>query len=57
MSDEKESVCKLCGKPKAEWQVFCGATCSVAWEMGIRTREAYEDFLKERDEHTTRESG
>lgn len=37
--------CKLCGKVKASWQVFCGATCSVAWEMGVRSPEGLATFM------------
>jgi hypothetical protein len=30
--------CKLCNKPCLNWQVYCGAACCAAWEMGIRSR-------------------
>ena len=30
------TFCKLCKKPKAGFQVFCGAVCSTEWEMGKR---------------------
>lgn len=29
-------VCKRCGRSKQPFQVFCGAGCSVLWEMGDR---------------------
>lgn len=31
--------CKLCGKPRYKWQVFCGAACSARWEAGERPAE------------------
>ena len=33
------TACKLCGAPKRDWQVFCGAACCVAWESGVRTKD------------------
>ena len=32
----KPPGCKRCGKPKLEWQAFCGAACSARWEGGDR---------------------
>ncbi len=32
----KQPTCKRCGKPRREWQVFCGAGCSARWESGDR---------------------
>lgn len=31
-----EPACKLCGKPKRSWQLFCGAKCCARWESGER---------------------
>lgn len=39
--------CRLCGEPKEDWQVYCGAACCVAWEMGIRTKEELKRVLGE----------
>lgn len=36
LTRKDEPVCKLCGKPRKVFQVFCGAACSAAWEMGQR---------------------
>lgn len=30
--------CKLCGKPRLSWQVFCGAACCARYEAGERAR-------------------
>lgn len=32
------SVCALCGKPKREWQIYCGAACSARAEAGKASR-------------------
>lgn len=32
----RPTFCKLCGKKKLSFQVFCGAACSVEWESGKR---------------------
>lgn len=32
--------CKLCGKERQPWQVFCGAACCARWEAGERPTEA-----------------
>lgn len=45
MAEAAEGVCKLCGGPKESWQLFCGASCSAAWGMGVRTREELAAFL------------
>jgi len=29
-------TCKRCGKPRLDWQVFCGAACSAQWDAGDR---------------------
>lgn len=33
---EEKRGCKRCGKPRLDWQVFCGAACSAQWEAGGR---------------------
>jgi len=36
-ADERAAKgCKRCGKPKRDFQVFCGAACSAQWEAGDR---------------------
>lgn len=32
--DREAPTCKRCGKPRLDWQVFCGAACSALWEGG-----------------------
>ena len=33
---KKGGTCRLCGKPKLAFQVYCGAACSARWEAGER---------------------
>jgi hypothetical protein len=35
-------TCKLCGKPRLEWQVYCGAACCARWERGERPKDVQE---------------
>ena len=28
--------CRLCGKGRADWQIFCSASCNSQWERGER---------------------
>lgn len=30
------TFCERCGKPKLDWQRFCGSHCSHLWESGDR---------------------
>lgn len=41
--------CKVCGKPRLEWQVFCGAACSERWEAGERCWRERERDAGDRD--------
>lgn len=48
-------TCKLCGKPRLPFQVFCGAACSARWEMGARPvdadgDQAVRDYLRRVDQ-------
>lgn len=38
--------CRLCGRPKAVWQVYCGGACCVAYESGERDPQWVEKLEK-----------
>jgi hypothetical protein len=44
LTGEKPShTCKLCGKPRREWQVYCGAACCARWERGERPKDVQKE--------------
>jgi hypothetical protein len=41
--DQPAYTCKLCGKPRLEWQVYCGAACCARWERGDRPKDVQKE--------------